>query len=173
MSASSGRRLRVTVDTNVFISGTILTRGNPFVLLEAWRAGAFILVLSTFQRLEIAGVLLRRRVVDPYEVTSEDREGLLRRLDNDSEFVVPLPELPLPLRDPKDVRIQGTALAVGADFLVTGDKDLHAVAGDPRLGTLKIVTVAEFLVILSERESNDREDNAEPGERAPNGIVGS
>ena len=142
------------------------------MLLEAWRAGAFVLVLSTFQRSEIAGVLLRRKVVGPYDVTSDDREGLLRRLDRDSEFVEPLAELPLSLRDAKDVLILGTALAGTADYLVTGDKDLHAVAGDPSLGQLKIVSVADFLSILREHESNagNGDEGNETSGRTLNGI---
>jgi predicted nucleic acid-binding protein len=47
-----------------------------------------------------------------------------------------------------DERILGAALAGNADFLVTGDEDLLVLAGDPRLGSLRIVTVAAFLAIL-------------------------
>jgi hypothetical protein len=52
------------------------------------------------------------------------------------------------VRDPKDEQILGTALASDADYLVTGDEDLLELAGDPRLGTLTIVTVVDFLAIL-------------------------
>lgn len=38
---SDGPQQRVVVDTNLFISGTILKRGAPFRLPELWRRGAF------------------------------------------------------------------------------------------------------------------------------------
>ena len=172
MRKSSGPRLRIVVDTNVFISGAILRRGNPYALRQAWHADAFVLILSSYQRGEIERVLNRPKIAVAYGLSFEERASLLRRLDSDGELVDPQTTLPVPLRDPKDVRILGTALAADADYLVTGDKDLHAVAGDPRLGTLKIVSVAEFLAILSERGPSEVEhdDGAEPEGRASNGT---
>ena len=41
-----------------------------------------------------------------------------------------------------------TALDGGADYLVTGDKDLFVLAGDEQLGSLRIVTVRAFLDLL-------------------------
>jgi predicted nucleic acid-binding protein len=38
--------VRATVDTNVFISGSIIKRGNPYLVLEAWRNRLFLLVSS-------------------------------------------------------------------------------------------------------------------------------
>ena len=35
--------------------------------------------------------------------------------------------------------------------MITGDSDLLVLAGDPRLGKLRIVTVAAFLALLDER----------------------
>ena len=56
MRKSSGTRLRIVVDTNVFISGAILRRGNPYALRQAWHADAFVLILSSYQRGEIERV---------------------------------------------------------------------------------------------------------------------
>jgi uncharacterized protein len=172
MSESSRSGLRIVVDTNVFISGVIVKRGNPYALRLAWHDNAFVLVLSPFQRGEIEEVLNRPRIAQVYALTLEERTRLLHRLDSDGEFVEPLATIPVSLRDSKDVLILGTALAADADYLVTGDKDLHAVAGDPRLGDLKIVTVAEFMAIVNERERNKPggEDGVEPGERTSNGV---
>ncbi len=39
MTGGSKRRSRIVVDSNVFVSGTILKPGKPFALLEAWRSG--------------------------------------------------------------------------------------------------------------------------------------
>jgi putative PIN family toxin of toxin-antitoxin system len=45
-----------------------------------------------------------------------------------SEIVIPLDCNKPELRDPKDLKVIGTLLAAGADFLVTGDKDLLALS---------------------------------------------
>src|SRR5207244_933214 len=130
----------------------------PHALREAWYAQAFTLIISPFQREELEDVLNRPKIFAKYPISLDERIRLLRRLDEDSEKVDPAESLSLPLRDAKDERILGTALAAQADFLVTGDKDLHAVAGDPRLGRLRIVTVADFLAVLEERALSDAVD---------------
>lgn len=65
-----------------------------------------------------------------------------------AERVDLLPVLPVSVRDPKDEHILAAALGGEADYLVTGDQDLLVLAGDPRLGSLQIVTVAAFMDIL-------------------------
>jgi putative PIN family toxin of toxin-antitoxin system len=139
------------------VSGVLFRRGNPSALRHAWERRAVGLVTSTAQRDELHDVLTRPAVAGRYGLTHAERDALFRRIDDDGEFVAPLTTLPLPVRDVDDEPILGTALAARADYLVTGDKDLLVLAGDPRLGALKIVTVAEFLAILTERESEEKE----------------
>jgi putative PIN family toxin of toxin-antitoxin system len=172
MSESSRSSLRIVVDTNVFISGVIIKRGNPYALREAWHEGAFVLVLSPFQRNEIEEVLNRPKIAEIYALTLDERARLLHRLDSDAELVEPQTTIPVSLRDSKDVLILGTALAGNADYLVTGDKDLLAIASDPSLGEVKIVTVADFLPILGEHERSKGgdEDSHESEEHPLNGI---
>ncbi|MGH2531414.1 MAG: putative toxin-antitoxin system toxin component, PIN family [Thermomicrobiales bacterium] len=149
MSESSSR-LRIAVDTNLFISSVILRRGNPYALRQAWQAVTFRLILSRFQRTEIADVLNRPKIAIKYGVSIGEREALLHRIDDEGELVDPLTKLPVRERDPKDEMILGTALAGDADYLVTGDEDLLEFAGDSRLGRLRIVIVVDFLLILDE-----------------------
>lgn len=110
---------------------------------------------SLWQRREIERALRKPKLPQRYRVTRQDRERLLRRLDRSAEFVAPLTTLPVPVRDAKEERILGTALAANADYLVTGDDDPLALTGDPRLGTLRIVTVADFMGILAEITPED------------------
>jgi putative PIN family toxin of toxin-antitoxin system len=56
-----------------------------------------------------------------------------------AEIVEPGGELEAALRDRKDQPILGTLLAAQADYLITGDKDLLALAG-----RYPIVTPAAF-----------------------------
>jgi putative PIN family toxin of toxin-antitoxin system len=164
--------LRIVVDTNLFVSGIIAPLGKPRALLSAWHQGAFDLIVSSFQKRELARSLARPRIAAKYGVLDERRAELLRAIDDDAVEVVPLAELPLPVRDPDDERILGAALAAQAGYLVTGDKDLLVLAGDPRLGALEIVTVTEFLAVLAERESNNGDDevSTEPEGRPMNGV---
>lgn len=147
--------LRAVADTNQFVSGTILRRGNAYALLTAWKQSRFALVTSTWQRREIDRVLRKPKLQQRFRVTRRDREAVLRRIDQTAEFVHPLPILPLPVRDPNDEKILGAALAARADFLVTEDNDLLVLAGDPRLGTLQILTVVRFLEVLADRAADD------------------
>jgi predicted nucleic acid-binding protein len=94
-------------------------------------------------------------VVDRYKLTpariSELFDGLVK-----AQRVEPRSTLPVEVRDAKDERIVASGLGGGADYLVTGNKDLLVLQGDQRLGKLKIVTVAEFLTILIKWEQQQR-----------------
>jgi putative PIN family toxin of toxin-antitoxin system len=143
---SKGReRPRAVIDTNVFISGIISRRGNPFRLLEAWRAGAFTLVISSEQQDELRDVLSWPRLALKYQISEQEVAELFRLIDVLAETVSPLLPIPITVRDPKDEMILGSALAGRADYLVSGDDDLLVLRGDSLLGGLEIVTVREFL----------------------------
>jgi predicted nucleic acid-binding protein len=75
--------------------------------------------------------------------------SLLRRLAVQAILVLPNNELPLPVRDVKDEPILAAAFGGQADYIVTGDKDLLVLDGDPRLGKLRIVTARAFLDVLA------------------------
>ncbi len=53
---------KAVVDTNLLISGTILKRGSPFALLEAWRNRRFVLLLGQAQRDEVIDVVHRPKI---------------------------------------------------------------------------------------------------------------
>jgi putative PIN family toxin of toxin-antitoxin system len=139
------REPRVVVDTNIFVSGTILKSGNPYQLVLRWKAGAFTLLLSAEQREEIAEVLQRPKIRDKYGLSNEDVADLVFFLDTRAEPVTTDIDLPLHARDPKDDMLLAAALAGGASYLVTGDADLLVLNGDSRLRGLKIITVRAFL----------------------------
>jgi putative PIN family toxin of toxin-antitoxin system len=146
--------LRAAVDTNLYFSGLILRRGSPHLLIEAWRASRFILLISDDQFDEIDDVLHRPRTRQRYNLPVQVIDEFLDRLRRQADWVRALPSSPIALRDPEDEVILTSALAGNADALVTGDKDLLSVAGDPRLGRLRILTAAEFLEELGLPEPN-------------------
>lgn len=67
------------------------------------------------------------------------------------EHVLDPAPLPVHCRDPKDDYLLACAAAGRADFLVTGDRDLLALDGDPALGALRILAPADFLAALAAR----------------------
>lgn len=136
----------VVIDTNLFVSGTILKRGLPFTLLEAWREQRFILLLSEDQFLELHDVLNRPEIVNKYHLSEDERSDLFFLLGTIAKRVTPLLTLPVRVRDIKDEKILAAAIA---EYLITGGDDLLVLRDDPQIGNLKIVTVRDFLDILS------------------------
>ncbi len=93
-------------------------------------------------------MLARPRLVARYGIDAEGVAAFLDFLDRRALLVTPAADLPLDIRDPKDAHVLATALAGGATQLVSGDDDFLALADDPRLGTLRIVTARAFLDAL-------------------------
>ena len=145
---TKNKPVKVVVDTNLFVSGLILKRGNPYELLEAWRQKAFVLLISDALETEIAEVLIRPEIKQKYHLSSEEVESTLRLLQTDALLTSPAPTLPVALRDPKDEKVLALAIGGEADYLVTGDGDLLSVHDDPGLGELRIVKPTAFLALL-------------------------
>lgn len=111
--------MRVVLDTNVLISGAFYT-GPPLQILQSCIKGEFQLVLSPEILVEY------RRVGEEFSRKSSnpDFERLLGLLVAQA-LIVEAPVLDQPAcRDPDDDKFVACALAVGADVIVSGDKDL-------------------------------------------------
>lgn len=116
--------LRVVLDTNVYVSGTILSRGTPFEILEAWRRQAYILVTSETIIAEIERVLRYPRIRDRYTVSERDIERLVESLRADALVVPGDCKVSGVSPDPDDDKFLACALEAQADCIVTGDLDL-------------------------------------------------
>lgn len=141
---------RAVVDHNLFVSGLISKLGQPHQLIDQFRNGSFTLVISDQLRAELEEVLGRGKFATKYGLTEEERAGFLLLVDTTALFVTPRDRLPVHVRDPKDDIVLATALGGSAEYVVTGDRDIRELSGDPRLGNLKIVTVREFLEVLAQ-----------------------
>src|SRR5690349_1179014 len=96
---SERARPRTVVDTNLFVSGVILSRGVPFRLLEAIRSGRVALITSDELRAEVADVLSRPALMHRYRLTHERVAALLALIDAVATFVSPIQSLPVQVRD--------------------------------------------------------------------------
>ncbi len=141
--------LRAVLDTNVFVSSLLNKTGAPARLLDAWRAGEYLLVTSPPIMAEIKAVLELPRIRDKYALTDQDIRQLLDLLEKDAILVPGLsPVNNTILQDPKDEIFLSCALDAGADVIVSGDRhllSLKAFEGIP------IVLVRQFLDRLAEQ----------------------
>ncbi|MGB8261678.1 MAG: putative toxin-antitoxin system toxin component, PIN family [Terracidiphilus sp.] len=117
--------VRVVLDTNVLVSGLAYPASVPGRILGAWRQGGIDLVLSRYNLDEMVRVLprLARVRLTPAEIRDLADSFLFL-----AEMVEPAAEPDARLRDAADQAVLGTLLAARADYLVTGDKDLLALA---------------------------------------------
>jgi len=121
--------VRAVLDTNVLVSGLLLPRSVPGQIVAAWRGGHFGLVLSEPLLFEIGAVLAYPKIRKRLRWDDERIAAYLALLRFEAE-VVALGSMPASVPgDADDDMVLATLLASGADFLVTGDRDLLALAG--------------------------------------------
>jgi putative PIN family toxin of toxin-antitoxin system len=124
--------MRLVLDTNVLVSGLLYPGGPPSRLVKAWRAGAFDLVISDFVIDELTRIwahLASRLNASPNDLadfidTIGVRAELLR-----IDAAMLAQASTAGLRDPDDLPVLALLIGSGADYLVTADKDLLALAG--------------------------------------------
>jgi len=118
--------LKVVFDTTVFVSAFLrrLQGGLSFDLLHFVEEGSFELYTSDEILEEVADTLIthqhiRRRYQYPEAAVVEFCKDLARL----AVMVADIPEVHV-VRDPDDDMVVACALAAGADYLVSRDKDL-------------------------------------------------
>ena len=135
--------MKLVIDTNVLVSG-LLWSGAPRLLVEEVVAGRAELVTSVSILAELDDVLRRaklRRKLLASRGTAEQHVSAILLL---ATLVTPA-ELPPFSADPYDTMILGTAVASGADMIVTGD---HALLGLRQVDSIQIGRVADALAAL-------------------------
>jgi uncharacterized protein len=129
--------IRVVVDTNVFISSFF--GGHPRKIIELWKSGEVILCLS-------------KPIVDEYLEVLE-RLGLQNEKELDevlglfahgfqTVFAAKTPQLHIVEKDPDDDKFIECAVALKAEYVITGDKALAAIR---EYMSIKIVSPKDFL----------------------------
>ena len=133
--------LRVVLDTNVLLSGIAYPASVPGKIIAAWRQGSLDVSLSVYILDELRRVL--PRLAHRHGLSEPEMDDLADLLALQAELVEPVAVTGADLRDPNDQPVLGTLLAVigktEAIYLITGDKDLLAVAD-----RYPILTPAEF-----------------------------
>lgn len=117
--------LRVVLDTNVLVSGLTYPRSIPGQIVSAWRHGSLEVVLSHYILEEMVRVLprLSKNTLSPSSIRDLADSFLFL-----ADIVEPEVAHKTELRDSTDQPILGTFLAASGHYLITGDKDLLALA---------------------------------------------
>src|SRR5690242_4057818 len=134
-------KIRAVLDANVVVSGLINPFGPPGAILKALQHHRFILVSSQPVNEEILEVLNRPTIRDKFDLGDRIFDMAFILWER-AELVVELPAVKVS-NDADDDKYLATALAGGADYLVTGDigdlLHLHEYKG------VAIVSPKEFL----------------------------
>jgi len=117
--------LRIVLDTNVLVSGLAYPSGAPGRIVTAWRQGGLEVVLSRYILDEFVRVLPRLPRV---RLTPTEIRDLADSFMFLADVVEPEGRTEATLRDMADQPVLLTLLAAKADYLITGDKDLLALA---------------------------------------------
>jgi uncharacterized protein len=117
--------LRVVLDTNVLVSGLAYPGSIPGRIVGIWRQGGLDVVLSRYILDELVRVLPR---LSRIHLSSSEIRDLADSLMFLADIVEPDAEQDSSLRDPADQPVLATLRASKAEYLITGDKDLLALA---------------------------------------------
>ena len=128
--------LRIVLDTNVLVSGMVYPGSVPGRILSLWRHGGLDVVLSRYILDELTRVLPR---LSRSPISLIETRDLVDSLMFLADVVEPDMECDARLRDPADQPVLATLRAAKALYLITGDKDLLALAD-----TYPILTPAAF-----------------------------
>jgi putative PIN family toxin of toxin-antitoxin system len=142
--------LRAVVDTNVWVSALLNPKGYPALVLEAFRNGRFVPILSQPLVNELVEVLSRPRLVRKYKLAPDDVAQFVALLLERSESVTTHGSIHL-CRDPRDDIVLETALTGGASCLVSRDDDIkrdEELILSMELEGVSVLSVAGFLARL-------------------------
>ncbi len=128
--------MRVMIDTNVVLSGVAYPASVPGQVMRLWQSGSLQAVVSEYLLDEMTRLL--PKMTAKLGWAKQERHDYVELLRFLCDLVEPV-TIDM-VRDQKDNPILGTLLAAQADYLITGDKDLLALADQS-----PIVTPAQFL----------------------------
>ena len=137
--------MNIVIDTNVFVSSFF--GGNPKKVVDLWKTGQLKICVTNEIIEEYFEVLERFGLKDP------EKKNELLTLFRKAYFLIfcsKTEKLKIVKSDPDDDKFIECAIALSADFIVSGDKDLLEIK--KYLG-IKIINPKDFLKFYFERNT--------------------
>lgn len=144
----------VVIDTNVWVSALLNRKGFPARIKDAWVNGEFEVVISPPLLQEIREVLNRPRIKDKYDLTEDEISQFIELLLRRAVVMLIAGRMKL-CRDERDNMFLETAIAAGAEYLISRDDDLKGdsdLTEQMRAHGVEILTVSNFLQKLAGEE---------------------
>ncbi len=133
-------------DVNVIISAVIAPLGASRAIFDRFRDQQVSLAISPGMIDEVEAKLALPRIARRYHVTTVDADAVVQLLLTQADVVeVPATLFRRVTGDPEDDYVLATCVAASADYLVTGDNGLLALASHE--GT-EILSPRAFLALL-------------------------
>ena len=149
-------RMRVVVDTNIWISALLNPAGHPARVRKALEEGRFSLISSEPILEELAGVVARPRLARRYPLGTDDANRLVALVRAAATELMEASGSVHLCRAPRDDIFIETAIAGRADALVSRDDDLKRA---PEVATIlaeyatRVLSVQQFLDALEAAEA--------------------
>jgi len=134
--------LRLVVDTNVLISGTIVITGASARIVDAALDRWLCLITCPVLLSEYADVLQRPHIARKYTKITQRVDDLLDYLQSHAIIVTGIPTEQFVLADPDDDVIVATALEGHAAYIVSGDQHLLDLQ---QIHSVRILTPRDFV----------------------------
>lgn len=145
--------IRAVLDTNIRVSAILNPAGFPAEVLNSFRKGDFLAVISEPIIAEIADVLSRPRIKDKYGITEADILELLILIEERCEHVLLSGDVKV-CRDLEDNSIIETATKGHAAYIVSRDDDIKfdkSVAEFLSPHKIVPISTARFLQIIEKK----------------------
>jgi putative PIN family toxin of toxin-antitoxin system len=140
--------VRVVLDTNVVLSALVFRGGAAGLVRQAWQRGVIVPLVSAFTVQELVRVLAYLK----FRLTKAEQEELLADFLPYAQAVriaQPPPVVP-ECRDAMDLPFMQLAVAGQAQVLVSGDRDLLAIAAEfEQASTCPILSLDVFCQSLN------------------------
>lgn len=115
---------RAALDTKVIVSGTATTSTIPYLILESWRSGDYVLVTSPQILAEVRETFLKPKIRKFTKLSPGQIDRLVAEIGKRAFVVAGILELDVVRDDPDDNKFIACAVEGSASHVVPGDKHL-------------------------------------------------
>lgn len=143
------QKIKAVLDTNIFVSGIISSKGSPRKVLELARKEVFKVVTSASINHEIIEVLHRAYIYTKYSLNEDIIDDIATFLYEGTLLVEDTFKISIIEKDPSDNKFINCAVEGEADYIVSGDSHLLSLKN---YKSIKILDANSFFKILETRD---------------------